>query len=109
MVYPPGALIMESRLFQHSVHMTVPSFDPGYQGEATLKDMMQNTLFRYDPYLNYEQVVIREIIIGLTEKLTIKVERLNLASHVSGSKQSSPGIIRLLSHHVGRIAPIHLK
>ena len=109
MIYPPGALVLESRPFQHSVHMTVPSFDPGYQGEATLKDMMQNTLFRFDPYLNYEQVVICELIMGLSERLTIRVERLSLASHVSESKQSSPATIKLLNHRVGRIAPLHLK
>ena len=54
MVHPPGAMIVASLPFVQDLNITVPTFDPSYQGEVTFMDLAKHALFRYDRFINYK-------------------------------------------------------
>ena len=54
MIYPPGALIVESRQYNTTRNVEVPTFDPTYRGNGTYADLKAQALFEFDQFDNYQ-------------------------------------------------------
>ena len=54
MIYPPGALIVESRQYNRTINVEVPTFDPTYRGNGTYADLKAQALFEFDQFDNYQ-------------------------------------------------------
>ena len=52
-VFPPGALIVHSRIFEASKNMTVPVFDPNFRGDGTMYDLQYHALFEMNDLGKY--------------------------------------------------------
>lgn len=56
MIYPSGAIIVESRPLDRTFNATVPTFDPTYLGanKSFVGGLVPNALFQLDQFENYQ-------------------------------------------------------
>ena len=56
MIYPSGAIIVESRPLDRTFNATVPTFDPTYLGanKSFAGGLVPNALFQLDQFENYQ-------------------------------------------------------
>ena len=54
MIYPSGALIVESRQYNKTNNVDVPIFDPTYRGNGTYAGLKASALFEFGQYDSYQ-------------------------------------------------------